>query len=530
MDNLNAPASLLTLPTEIVLDILGYLPFHDLVAVCLTAKGLWEKYRPKLPEPTDDPSRKKANCATHLHNRYLPRPEIPAKPHNCPYCQQELCPPTCHTALILDSDSGHFFPRNLFPVHLAKFKYAGMIDTSNPDFLSTPDKVCRSTTEYPYSTIWCEHHRCPRDLLAKKEYRDIENGLGARLFLKEYEFWRNFKILYLESGLGYWTHDRWKVGYRLPPTAKSTELGTPGTTDFASNLPSGNGDNDRDDPTPIHEKFFYDSMCLHCLSALPSSYSVDPRHGRFVAFDCKCSNIIKQNKTVFHYGCPNCGCASVKFTRVEAFNFVEKAPSDLESTFYREGFWMYIATKSRIVRRLGVHQAYGENAILGNSVASMTEKYRLHPVDPQLNAELLEIVRGQGYNLTPLPQPLQRTRIQDLPYNVLADIFLTLNMREKKFPKDDAFMATQASYQFGKSMLSSAGFKFIMVEPYWVMMNLYNRTAETRETFARTKEYMDGQRSHKNRRLGFDKMSLFLQETRRLVIERISISPVQDQF
>ncbi|EPS38245.1 hypothetical protein H072_8074 [Dactylellina haptotyla CBS 200.50] len=408
----NSLSPFLNLPFDILFGIVNYLSFRDIIALSLTAKGL----RGLCP-PRPSVGEQKAICFSHIQHGYLAKPVIPSQPHKCPYCRVPICPPTCRTAVILDSDSGFCFPRNLFPVHLAIFKYADTTHGNRHNFQTFPPRRRPSTTEYPYSTIWCEHHRCPKDLLANEKYYNIENGMGATLFVREYEWWRQNKVLCHEVDVGYWIHDRWTVGYKKPLTlnARFRNLGlhtspfVPKYSEFAEDeiedvLDDTDNNND-DDLAPIHEKFYYDKMCLHCLSAVPRiSPRKDFRQGNFLAYLCECideasvTSLAQPNvavnpwitparltrKAVRSRGCLNCGTASVKFTRIEAFDFVEDNECDRLTArgkgLRREGFWVYLATKCQI----------------GYDICpTAVEKERLYPVDPEQHSELSDIVRGE---------------------------------------------------------------------------------------------------------------------------------------
>ncbi|KAF3092027.1 hypothetical protein TWF594_005306 [Orbilia oligospora] len=273
-----APASnpFLSLPIDILVEVTKSLRFRDLIALSLSTKGL-QYLRPKRPE-----NKRELRCFLRIHRQFLSNEYVPQSQHkstqrkpqlippaNCPYCQHRLCPPTCETALFLDSDSGFFFPKHLFPTHLAKFKYGRKYASYIKGLEDSYPSQKRSGQTYFYSTIWCEHHRCPRDMLSKSKYYNPENDLGVPLFLKEYYHWRQTKLVSQEVGIGYWVHDRWKVGYRLPPGVQDPKAIK------------------EDDLIPIHEKFFYDSMCLHCLSELPFDSSPGYwRQAQFLAYRC----------------------------------------------------------------------------------------------------------------------------------------------------------------------------------------------------------------------------------------------------
>ncbi|KAK6348164.1 hypothetical protein TWF718_005977 [Orbilia javanica] len=487
----------LDLPIDILVQITNGLKFRDLIALSLTTKGL-RYLRPERPE-----NRRELRCFFRIHRQFLSNEYVPQSQHksrqkpqlippaNCPYCRGRLCPPTCETALFLDSDSGFFFPRHLFPTHLAKFKYggkyAGYIKELDQGFPSRK----RPGQIYFYSTIWCEHHRCPRDMLSKSKYYKVKDELGAPLFLKEYNHWRQTKLSCHEVGLGYWVHDRWKVGYRLPPGAR----------DPASI--------DENDLIPVHEKFFYDSMCLHCLSELPfDSYMDLWRQAQFLGYSCSChkdwklsgesqdekrvrfgprgwrtSCIRVRPPPVEHRGCHRCGYVSMKFTRIEAFDFVQKREDGVEIENGRtEGYWVYLATECAPGPAPAGYQG--------------DELQRMYPARPQENAKLLDIIRGLDYGLIPLNPP--RIGIQDLPYNVLRKIVGYLV--EPVLDEDGYFFSLRASYCFVKCLYGDSAMDNVLqtlTEPYHILSDQIAHGYE----FHTTKTYIAGQIDHKARRL-----------------------------
>ncbi|RVD85580.1 uncharacterized protein DFL_003898 [Arthrobotrys flagrans] len=484
----------LNLPIDILVEITKGLAFRDLIALSLTTKGL-RYLRPKRPE-----NGRELRCFFRIHQQFLSDEYIPQTQHksrkkpqiippaNCPYCQHRLCPPTCETALFLDSDSGFFFPRHLFPTHLAKFKYGGKYASHIKELDDIFPTRKRSGQIYHYSTIWCEHHRCPRDMLSKNEYYNVKNELGVPLFLKEYNYWRQTKLSCHEVGIGYWVHDRWKVGYRFPPGAQDSK------------------EADENDLIPIYEKFFYDSMCLHCLSEVPFNTDINLwRQAEFLGYACSChkdeklsteSQAEKQVRfglrgwgcirvrppPVKHRGCQNCGYVSMKFTRIEAFDFVQKREdgTNMENG-RREGYWAYLATECRP----GPPPA----GYLGD------EKQRMYPVRPQENARYLDIIRGPGYNLIPLDPP--RVGIQDLPYEVLRQILGYLAPHEDKH-----FLALRSSYCFIKCWYGREAMGNILqnlTEPYYVLAD--QLVGQYSHGFDSAEVYILGQSDHKARRL-----------------------------
>ncbi|KAK6358227.1 hypothetical protein TWF730_007577 [Orbilia blumenaviensis] len=499
MDGLDDTQSVLNpflnLPIDILLHITKNLAFRDLIALSLTTKGL-RYIRPKRPE-----DKREVRCMTRIHRRFLAadnRPQGQHKPiengswnpfvDRCPYCQDPLCPPTCETALFLDADSGFFFPRHLFPINLAKFKYGRRSTEQHKEYAQFPSQK-RTGQTYFYSTIWCEHHRCPRDMLAKDKYYNFKNGLGVPLFLKEYHQWRQTKLLCHEVGIGYWVHDRWKVGHRLPPGAQGLDEAK------------------EDDLVPVHEKFFYDSICLHCLSELPFEMDFHFwRQAQFLAYFCTCNRDAKRSKEGYqppkprrrtccyrgprvpieHEGCQTCGYLSMKFTRIEAFDFVqERADGTRIEKGRGEGYWAYLATECR----------------MGPAPAGYRgdEKRRLWPARPEENAKFLDIVRGPGYGLISLDKP--GIGIQDLPNKVLRQILGYLAAGDPKdLDGDMHFFALRSSYCFIKAWYGREAIgqvKQNLTEPYYILSELL--TGMSPRNFDETDKYTLGQIDHKAR-------------------------------
>ncbi|RVD86172.1 uncharacterized protein DFL_004462 [Arthrobotrys flagrans] len=91
---------------------------------------------------------------------------------HCSYCLEQLCPPTCATALFLDYRTGIFLPASLYPIHDATavltkgFPETTRLDTHfrgrrensgrfyGPDYDNFPDPQTKSRQEPGYKTIW----------------------------------------------------------------------------------------------------------------------------------------------------------------------------------------------------------------------------------------------------------------------------------------------------------------------------------------------------------------------------------------
>ncbi|KAK6531145.1 hypothetical protein TWF281_007969 [Arthrobotrys megalospora] len=420
----------LNVPIDILVLFLDYLHNRDLIALSLTTKKLrW--VRPAV-EPPEDPlnnldhilripptvkarleqqRKAEALCSRRTHQRFLP----PSRNlhDKCPYCAHPLCPPSCPTALFLDTRTGIFYPAQLYRTNKAVFKYCtGVIQKLffKPQTPTRPDGDDR-LQRIVYSTIWCEHHRCPRDLFSQSNCTSSQFSGGAQRFLGEYTpsgqlQWRTAGC---SKELGHWIHGRWRVGYKL------LDLNTLNT---ASKV-------------PVHEAFYYASLCLHCLHA--ATYQMIGSIPTPVEYSCSCEYAGNRR------GCSRCGATSVKFTRIEVFDL----PDNRRQSLPREGFWLYLAIDYK-------------PSLSTNPRSS--EPRRLYPANPQKAEKLLSIVRG--FTIIPLPPPTPKIRLQDLPYPILRQIVLTLTPQDPlKFVKfeDSDYFCLCASYCFIKAAFGKAG-------------------------------------------------------------------------
>ncbi|KAK6515267.1 hypothetical protein TWF506_007610 [Arthrobotrys conoides] len=434
----------LNLPIDVLVLFLNYLRTRDLIALSLTTKKLrW--VRPVIDSLADDDlpdtlnirisprvksllrneQKAEARCSHRIHQRFLPPSKV--SHDKCPYCAHPLCPPSCPTALFLDTLSGVFFPAQFYRTNKAVFKYSTNIvqkllfNTHVPSRTVGEDK----TQKFVYSTIWCEHHRCPRDLFlySGPSFSNLSLSSGAHKFLTEYTQTASdlqWRTVCSSKSLGHWIHDRWRVGYRPSdqnPSAKPSSI-------TSNPIPQN----------PVHEAHFYDLLCLHCLRpvssqmvrSLPTPYE----------YSCFCEHIGNRK------GCVRCGVTTIRYTRFEAFDL----PNDqtLANTWTtrkyvlpREGFWLFVATEYR------VGPSTNPNA---------SEPRRLYPMDPQRTEKLLSIVRG--FKIIPLP-PQPRIKLEELPYSILRRIILLLNpmdpLRYVRFEESEYFCLV-ASYCFIKAL------------------------------------------------------------------------------
>ncbi|KAK6542123.1 hypothetical protein TWF694_007890 [Orbilia ellipsospora] len=265
-NNIHQDAQFLHLPADILNLILEYLSYRDLIALSLSTKTL--RYLSPTENRSQDLHKEEAACCNRIHQRFLSPPPpksrvftLPSPPLQCPYCTHPLCPPSCPTALFLDSRTGAFYPSQLYPIHLAILKSS-----------KTPPKSLLKNGGIPpgrfgYSTIWCQHHRCPRDLFTNRN-----TSSGAKRFLDDYSRTSTSKwaLVHHSKSLGYWLHPRWRVGHKPPSKPTNSSLRgtttTPIITDDSENKErKKGGDSSGEDLIPVHEKIDYTTYCLHCF-------------------------------------------------------------------------------------------------------------------------------------------------------------------------------------------------------------------------------------------------------------------------
>lgn len=455
-----ALSAFLNLPIDILVLFLNYLRTRDLIALSLTTKKLrW--VRPAIESLADDvdglpntfntsifprvksllneQKKAKARCSHRIHQRFLPPSKVPQD--KCPYCAHPLCPPSCPTALFLDTLSGVFYPAQFYRTNKAVFKYSTNIIHK---LLSNSRTVGQDKAQKViYSTIWCEHHRCPRDLFSSSGSNSPFRN-SAHKFLTEYtqtssDFqWRTVRS---SKELGHWIHDRWRVGYR------------PSDQDPSQN-PDGVATSNTGSEKPVHEAYYYDLLCLHCLRS--ASYQMIGSLPTPSGYSCFCGCMSNRK------GCIRCGVTTIRLTRIEVFDL----PNDLalantwttrKYILPREGFWLYVATDYK------VGPSTDPNA---------SEPRRLYPTDPRKAEKLLSIVRG--FKIISLP-PQPKIRLQDLPYPILRKIILILNpmdpLKYVRFEDSDHF-ALSASYCFIKATYGkTAPLKSLeyLREPWYLM-------------------------------------------------------------
>ncbi|KAF3938819.1 hypothetical protein ABW19_dt0204677 [Dactylella cylindrospora] len=416
-------SAFLHLPVDIIAIITTFLPLRDRISLSLTTKLLL-KFSLGLPgvseSPTPAKQSKQAGCIRRIHHRLLPPTQQESKnpspsDYTCPYCLHLLCPPTCATALFLDATTGVFFPSNLYPVHTAKFFYAAQSpeyktrrplpkDLERKHWSCTPDSF-----EFQYATIWCEHHRCPRGLMSggRNKHAGKRGRFGKERFLRDYEEAKGWAMVRaLRNPELKLNEGRWLAGYKLleaPSSAKDNEAGE-NLANFA--------DVDIEDKMPVHEKFFFDPVCLHCFLPL-----AEPR-GRYRPWFgtvCSCHEVIIPRNS--QGGCTNCGIVSVKYRIIEVFD--PMPPGKATGEKRRSGdthFWLYLALECKISPPSGVLGLDGELSRLVPIPPPQLSK------NPNAVSTLLSIVRG--YDVIPLIS--SKIGIFNLPRPVLHQILLYL--------------------------------------------------------------------------------------------------------
>ncbi|KAF3933799.1 hypothetical protein ABW20_dc0105327 [Dactylellina cionopaga] len=522
---------ILNLSIDILALVIEYLSFRDVIALSLTTKG-FRHLRPQPPSPPDEsiplsPPLSPGNealCSARIHQRFLcPKAKICS--NKCPYCQHDLCPPNCSSALLLDTQTGIFFPASLYAPDRAVFKYseeyikreAALLTPNKRESLligpnkrdsfmsighnkreslllspkrqSTLPTQTAKPVEFVYSTVWCDHHRCPRDLLAQK--KNFENDNGAGKFILEYQNEQRWERTRRDRGPRYQLWTRWLVGYKSEPQPQlqraASVVGTgsarkksiipwldgqsigPGGSirrgsilpwfdrDRGASLapvpppvvPGGTGRRkslfswldkfkdpseleDAKEPEPIYERSFYETYCLHCLRPLKVQSASKGLHSLWAGLTCECI-------TSSHGGgCRRCGITSVRFTLVEAFDKIyQKNTTTNDGFIKKQSHWLFLATECEIGRAAGP--------------GATVESTRLRPRDNVGTNRALNAVRG--YEVNPLPE-LGPVGLQDLPYEVVRQIVEYLRDGEARDPH---FWAMQASYCFPKAWQGSFG-------------------------------------------------------------------------
>ncbi|KAF3308369.1 hypothetical protein TWF173_001288 [Orbilia oligospora] len=438
--------------------VLKYLSFRDRIALSLTTKGLRHLDPQQIYANSSTPITSPRNllgaaeraCANRISRQLLPlhlefkfREKISSAGagrlaqdgvFRCPYCFHELCPPTCGTALFLDHATGIFYPRSLFPIETAEFYYS----VSRCEF--RPKAEMERDNPEPqgafYSTIWCQHHRCPRDILLnqKKNYNK-KYGSGFARFCFEYEDMKRWQALRASrQPLATSARVRWLVGHRkqYPLYLIAAAAGLKATNRKERLTWGANRPTELEKHCwmePVYEKFFYETVCRHCL--LPLAYPVATgwreRYKKWFGETCRCEARMPG-------GCRRCGVVSVKFTMVEVFDTFLQIYSGTKGLVKRRSYWLFLAKECEIA-----NYPSGQN------------KSRLKCVYPLEAERRLNIVRGVEVALIARP----RIGLQDLPYQTILWI-MTLHNRTNDFHTSGYNEMVQSSYIFLKTWYGSS--------------------------------------------------------------------------
>ncbi|EPS37257.1 hypothetical protein H072_9099 [Dactylellina haptotyla CBS 200.50] len=397
--------SFLTLPLDILNLILDYVPLRDQISLSLTTK-LLQRVPRNPPSSTEE-----AKCRQRIHARLRPRPKLitpkpdprfPDSYYTCPYCAHPLCQPTCKTALFLDPFTRTFSPAGLFPVERAAFQhqYRWRYMTFDPELAF-------------YSTIWCEHHRCPRDLFLRDTKIGTKHGTdGAHLLYREYldrprgeflSYWEGrlnrFRTMWFETG---------PAGHRCN-LGSSTDPNRP----KENCAEKGEG---RNEMAEVLKASFYMYICLHCYEIRHFRRSRLPHHdtgqrNRRWSEPCRCADSKRRE------GCDTCGVAMVRCTIFRAFDTPSaKQLGDIRRWYGVDppgqwaandeiAVWFYVITECELMRMEPVWR-------------EAKEGIRIQPKRREEYEEYMNIARG--FKLLNGPAP--RVTIMDLPDAILLKI------------------------------------------------------------------------------------------------------------
>ncbi|KAK6337951.1 hypothetical protein TWF696_001424 [Orbilia brochopaga] len=434
----NSSCPFLNLPLDIIDLIIQHISFRDRITLSLTARGLRHLRRPTYgvdqPDTHTETPTNPEECARRISSRLLYRqpvicPESTIGPHNCPFCAHPLCLPTsCPSALILDSATGIFFSPSLYRTRTAKFKYAPS---------ETEERKCKLTQGEYYSTIWCSHHRCPRDLLSLRRYQSVDTQLGAQRYLAEDADMNHWGLTRLYYPLSSTPRARWLVGHRvqhslrflaaecgLKPANRADRLPSPLRARLSNlRIPADVLHERRKDEAtylePVYEKFWYTSYCLHCLLPLTGAQDYG---GGTNGPSCRCNASPHTRFT----GCRRCGIASVKITTIEVFDAIYKREGP---GIWRSSHWLHLATECKVVET-------PQDPI----------PQRLRPTAGQAALDAaLRIIRGVAV----LPVANGRVGLQDLPLKLVLWI-MTLHNRADETKLGHVYIS-MAAYLFVKA-------------------------------------------------------------------------------
>ncbi|KAF3204323.1 hypothetical protein TWF106_000882 [Orbilia oligospora] len=274
---------LLNLPRDILFLFLNHLTYTDILSLSLTTKGL--SYITPTESTPGWPGRK---CVSRLYQTFLSKPhhDEPASVKNnmnngyCPYCTHPLCPPTCPSAIILDSKTGIFYPKSLYPYQTAvpasstsTLPESAAINYYSAHFSNQHDdydteQACGDNYDGDdgddnkpiYKTIWCNHHRCPQSLLHKNFHSNNPETGASRLY-HDYSSttWKSVRK----------SLQNLYIRYRIPGFQHRLKNKTFKDIDIQQIIPTTTTTtilNHPPPPSPIcpTTDTFFDELCTHC--------------------------------------------------------------------------------------------------------------------------------------------------------------------------------------------------------------------------------------------------------------------------
>ncbi|KAK6512568.1 hypothetical protein TWF481_001453 [Arthrobotrys musiformis] len=312
--------------------------------------------------------------------------ELEERVPHCSYCLERLCPPTCATALFLDSRTGIFFPASLYPVNDATaaptqrflrtttlnerftgyWEYQGQY--YEPEYANSPDHKGKLRQKPVYKTIWCEHHRCPASLISHNS--SIKNpSLGSYRFFQDHE------------------NSPWLKGqmWKGPPRDYIPEP----QNELVGYRPVGSG------LEPVYEPSFYDTICRTCCLPDHTYYNnhrqkMHCRCDKLERLGCKIRTAQKISKDPWA-GKQRPSSMIARLTSVEVF----------EQTHYGDGYWnrtyrfrVLLATEFESTNLSSQSQPLGSRVFKHSDITSKHLKIlRFKPVSPFVGKPKLSLQR-----------------------------------------------------------------------------------------------------------------------------------------
>ncbi|KAF3103790.1 hypothetical protein TWF706_004829 [Orbilia oligospora] len=456
---------LLGLPLDVFLPICEYAGLKSRIALSLTTKRL--RY---LSPKKEDMTFPETLCVSRIYRQILPPLEIecvyaglgqgadPEEAENqkikCQFCLAPLCSPRCSTALFLDIATGTFYPESLYPVSRAKLLCYPDTTTKDHEFAYSWKHFHSSAFKIgtTYSTIWCEHHRCPRDIFAISDSKAPANkkssGKSNSAKEKTKQVLEKLKIGSSKSSkpLPFHPIEKLKFEIDLSDVLNICRGGHEISRNWMVSrfyvgdraIPESTCQNTE----PVYERAFYDILCRHCLRL---HLKDQPRH-RIVPTKAWTDTYISSLSCVCNWtgrlgtsGCGTCGISTVKFTSIEAFDpTVEMVNAEM----VKQKYPLYLATECRIEIAVGAKRPgkveYREREVdeynkwrgiawRSNGFRPSEEHetdfeiQRIVPQSLEMAQKQLAIVRGEQFAVLPPPP---RVGITDLPYPVLKKILV----------------------------------------------------------------------------------------------------------